>query len=91
MNRCPACQLKIKAHEVACRRHWLSLPKPIRDEIWRLYRSERGSDAHRAAVFKAIEMLAPKPEQTKVRCMKCGFLVGKAGPCSEHSPFRDPA
>lgn len=27
------------------------------------------------------------PEQSKVRCARCGFLIGKAGPCEEHSPF----
>lgn len=27
------------------------------------------------------------PAQSKVRCAKCGFLIDKAGPCVEHSPF----
>lgn len=64
-TRCPAakCQDLVAPDQVACKRHWFKIPKPLRDRIWRLFQAERGSDAHRAAVFEAIEFLqfTPKP------------------------------
>jgi hypothetical protein len=91
MARCPACHVPIKAHEIACRRHWFSLPAELRNRIWRLYRSAPGGEEHRAVVFEAVRMLVPKetpPEQAKVHCIQCGFLIDHAGPCEEHSPFK---
>lgn len=58
--RCPGkgCTKPIGGDQVACRPHWFSLPKPLRDRIWSLYRREQGSDAHREAVFEAVRILA---------------------------------
>lgn len=39
-NRCPhpSCE-RLKPFEMyACKAHWFSLPKPIRDDIWSAYR-----------------------------------------------------
>lgn len=44
-------------NQVACRTHWFRLPKEVRDEIWRLYRSAPGSMAHVSAVHAALESL----------------------------------
>lgn len=32
---------------------------------------------------------SPRPLPAPVKCLKCGFMVGEAGPCSEHSPYPD--
>jgi hypothetical protein len=60
VNRCPGkgCTAQLGADQVACRGHWFSLPKPLRDRIWQLYRREQGSDAHREAVFEAVRILS---------------------------------
>lgn len=58
-HRCPArgCPAQIPQTMLFCRRHWFVVPKDMRDEIWRLYRAEAGSQAHRAACFEAIEFV----------------------------------
>lgn len=68
MNKCPACDAMIKAHEVACKRHWFEVPRELRDRIWRLYRNRRtkGSEEHRRAVFEAIRFLTKEPVQLRV-------------------------
>lgn len=62
MNRCPRCHAPIAAEQVACRVHWYALPHELRTRIWRLYRREQGSDAHRTAVFAAVELLVAARE-----------------------------
>lgn len=39
---CPApnCGLKIPRTMFACRAHWYSLPKPLRDRLWSAYQNE---------------------------------------------------
>ncbi|HEY6141666.1 MAG TPA: hypothetical protein VI670_28225 [Thermoanaerobaculia bacterium] len=54
MNRCPVCRVAIKAGRLLCARHWFQVPKPLRDRIWQLSRTARGSEEHRAACFEAI-------------------------------------
>lgn len=54
MNECPVCKKSIPAERIFCARHWFKVPKPLRDRIWDLYRSESGSERHRAAVFEAV-------------------------------------
>ena len=67
-NKCPACSTMIKAHEIACKKHWFTVPRELRDRIWRLYRNKRtkGSLEHRRAVFEAIRFLSPDPVQIRV-------------------------
>lgn len=59
MPKCPAknCSAAIGTDQVACRTHWFKIPKPLRDQIWQLFRTKPGSDQHRNAVFAAIEFL----------------------------------
>lgn len=57
MNRCPTCNVPIGGDLVACKPHWFSLPKSMRDRIWALFTRERGSDEHRTAVFEAVQLL----------------------------------
>lgn len=35
--------------QVMCRSHWLKVPKPLRDEVWRLYRKWLGETPHTVA------------------------------------------
>lgn len=39
---------------VMCPFHWFKVPAEMRDNIWRLYRAERGSDSHFMAIDAAI-------------------------------------
>jgi hypothetical protein len=34
----PRCDVAVSPKMLACRPHWFSLPKPLRDEIWATYR-----------------------------------------------------
>ena len=36
--RAPGCEARHARSLFCCRRHWYSLPKPLRDAIWRAYR-----------------------------------------------------
>jgi hypothetical protein len=47
-------QRKSSIH-VMCPYHWFKVPPELRDKIWRLYRTEPGSDSHRMAIQAAIE------------------------------------
>lgn len=42
------------AGQIFCSTHWYQVPKELRERIWKLYRAEQGSDAHRSAVYQAI-------------------------------------
>ena len=46
-----------KKHEwnVLCARCWYRLPQPLRDRVWKLYRTAQGSPAHVAAVRECIQ------------------------------------
>jgi hypothetical protein len=39
-----------------CRRDWHQVPKPLRDQVWRTWRSGQGADSreHQKAVLRAI-------------------------------------
>ena len=34
----PGCISKLRAGQFLCRPHWFSLPKPLRDEVWRTWK-----------------------------------------------------
>lgn len=56
----PGCTVPVPPKMFACRAHWFSLPKPIRDSIWSAYRpgQERDkdpSDVYLAAALDAFE------------------------------------
>jgi hypothetical protein len=59
-HECPApgCDAQVPRSQLACRRHWFAIPKPLRDEVWRAYRGPGpGSAEHIAAITAAIESL----------------------------------
>jgi hypothetical protein len=57
-GRCPVpgCGEEIDQTRLMCRRHWYLVPRPLRDETWRTWRSGRAaaSPEHRQAVLAAI-------------------------------------
>jgi len=54
VNRCPICRVEIPRGRLLCSAHWFQVPKVLRDRIWQLARTRKGSDEHRAACFEAI-------------------------------------
>jgi hypothetical protein len=56
---CPVtgCASGCGADQLVCKRHWFKLPKPVRDEIWRLWRNERGSTEQRTFALDAVRQL----------------------------------
>jgi hypothetical protein len=57
-QRCPCpihgCRSQRRRDQVMCAGHWFKVPRELRDEIWRLCRSEAGSAAHLTAIRDAI-------------------------------------
>lgn len=43
-----------KSWNLCCKSHWFALPKPLRDEVWRLYKAERGSSTHLDAIAECL-------------------------------------
>ncbi len=59
----PGCQRAVPPRMFACRGHWFSLPKRLRDAIWATYRpgqeaDKRPSAAYLAAAQAAVNYLA---------------------------------
>lgn len=57
LHQCPGvrCVEMVPRSQLACREHWLELPKDLRDRIWHAYRSK--SDEHPALVVEAVRFL----------------------------------
>ena len=62
MSKCPGkdCGVEVERPRFLCRPHWYSVPKPLRDRIWQLYREAPGSEElesieHPAARFRRLE------------------------------------
>ncbi len=66
MHECPApgCTEQVEHRQLACRAHWYSIPKDLRDELWQAYRSGFGSFRHARAVERCIEFLEQKAAAT---------------------------
>ena len=67
MHRCHAtdCQVEVPPIMFMCRRHWFTLPKHMRDEIWRTYRAGQCDDwqiskEYSEAAKTAIKFIAAK-------------------------------
>ena len=43
-HNCPVPGCHETVHRFICRRHWAALPKAIRDDLWRAWRSGTGVD-----------------------------------------------
>lgn len=53
---CPihGCDWTVRLGQLLCKKHWFMVPTARRNEIWRLYRQENASVAHRRACDEAI-------------------------------------
>jgi len=60
-HRCPktGCDEIVSDGQLACRPHWYSIPKPLRNAVWRAWNHGKGagSNEHWAAISAAIEAL----------------------------------
>lgn len=54
----PGCDVQVPRHQLACRTHWFTIPKPLRDELNHAYR-EHGylSEQHAAALESCCDFL----------------------------------
>lgn len=51
------CRAEKKAWQLVCLDHWQQLPKVLQDEVWRQYKSAKGSAAHLAAINECYRFL----------------------------------
>lgn len=58
-HECPApgCERRVPSSQFACRAHWYSLPKDIRDAIWAGYNKMPLGEAHINAMERATAYL----------------------------------
>ena len=70
-HRChwPTCNVSVPPKMWGCRAHWFTLPKPIRDEIWRTYRpgqeiTKDPSDAYMVAAQAAQDFAIQRNQRT---------------------------
>jgi len=56
---CPisGCKGTKASYQLVCVNHWYEVPKRTRDQIWRLYRTEKGSDKQRKVCFDTLKKL----------------------------------
>jgi hypothetical protein len=57
-HNCPApnCTADVPHNQLACRGHWYSIPKEIRDRVWSAYRAN-DTKTHAQAVRDAVSFL----------------------------------
>lgn len=63
------CEVKTPPEMFMCRRHWYTLPKAMRDAIWRTYRPGQCDDwnishAYANAARTAVRYIAEKEDKT---------------------------
>jgi hypothetical protein len=59
-HQCPGagCRVEVVASQLACRSHWFSLPREVRDRVNRTYRNRYADPhAHRVAIAEAVALL----------------------------------
>ena len=52
------CKVAVPPSMFMCKPHWFSLPKPVRDAIWREYRPGQERDKNPSARYMAVQRLA---------------------------------
>lgn len=90
--RVDGCTATHRRDKLMCRRHWLGLPKPLRDELWAAYRTEgvfserylEAADAcfaHYAQDFRQGRRVAPGiyDWQGELHIDEREFIVGARG------------
>lgn len=60
-HKCPTpeCMVQVKHSQLACRKHWYTLPPDIRSRVWSAYRAD-DMERHAEAVKDAIAFLQAK-------------------------------
>lgn len=53
----PGCDVRIPSSLLACRAHWFSIPRELRDELWKEYRRSPFTDGYWAARADCLEAL----------------------------------
>ena len=60
-HECPrnGCKVRVPYDQLACKRDWYGLPKPVRDAVYRTYRRGLGvgTPEHNAAINAAIRAM----------------------------------
>ena len=51
----PSCHVTVERGMLMCKSHWFSLPKPLRDDVWRTWRAVQ---ANRRGTLTAEQQLA---------------------------------
>jgi hypothetical protein len=65
-HECPApvCKERVPEHQLACRRHWRLIPRPMQRAVWAAWDGGRGrsTHAHRAAMLAVTRHLERQGE-----------------------------
>lgn len=66
----PTCNKEVPPSMWGCAKHWFTLPKPLRDKIWRTYRagqeiSKDPSDEYMEAAMEVQAWIAQKIKEGK--------------------------
>lgn len=68
-HRCAAegCEMHVALHLLMCRRHWLLVPRPLREAVWATYQRHQGlpggpepTPVYRRNVTAAIKAVAQR-------------------------------
>lgn len=85
-HRCPGprCGRQVRSGVLACPQCWNTIPKPLRDAIWRSWNRGRGkgSPAHTAAIAAAASWLR-RQDLDAAGLTECGIGCGQAFPPSQ--------
>ena len=57
IRNCSCGKPRTKAWHLACADCWALIPKPLQDDVYRLFKAEQGSDDHIAAVRRCYEAI----------------------------------
>jgi hypothetical protein len=81
-HKCHAhdCNVQVPPSMFMCRPHWFSLPKPVRDAIWREYRPGQEDDKEPSVRYLAVQRFAVgrvafKPHSEKAASISAGYLA----------------
>jgi len=58
----PGCDRRIAYEQLACKPHWFTVSKPIRDRVWRAYRGSSGD--HTNAIVAAMREMREHYERS---------------------------
>ena len=67
---CPilGCSGQRKRGHVMCPRHWFTVEPDLRERIWNLFKTRRGSPEHLRAIAEAIEQVNQQASSASPTC-----------------------